>query len=814
MEKVTRRIVVMDAKARNRGLVKEIRTLFEFGAAAHCPDRHLLDRFLNGVQPDAEAAFALLVERHGPMVWYVCRQVLGDLHDGQDAFQATFLVLLRRAESIRKRDSLASWLFGVALKVARRARYAAIARRFHERSAGELAPNLIEATDEHSECRAALHEEIARLPARYREPIVLYHLEGLSTVAAAERLGCAQGTILSRLARGRERLRRRIHLRGLAFSPGLLMPPCTWPGVALDLPHTLVKLTINNAVSGNAGRWAADAIAARATNALTQAMLRGLLTTRTTLITAVLIAVTGMIVSARPVTRQFVPAGAEPIEAANETTGERQKSVPSERERQFPADDLEDAFYRILKRDHEFNDPEWPFTIKVRDVQAKTLIDATIKRRAIKGNGNEYDAIILAERAEIRFDLKAMVIRAVLEKAEMQRLTRDAPIDSLSAGAGMEMSFPFPNRFMPNQAITPSVIVFGEVRLTQIEDQFLSLAYAPDSKLICTSGSDGSIALWKPAENKRIGEFKAGTSAVRTVKFAPSGLTLLSLADDGVARLWDVSTGKLNKNIAIFSESARCTTRAIGVGAAAFTTDGERLALSAWGKGINADGQEPVFELRVMGARAGDLKWSHMGRGEAASSLAFSHDGRTLASAGWKGARLWNAQTGEFLRTFSPRRGGINAVAFTPDGRALVGGGTDGSNGPDSSQHKGVVTIWNAESGELLHAMDRLKGVVREVAIAPDGRTVASGSSAPGEVRLWEFATGKPIWATDAGTPDVRSLTFSPDGKKLTYCDRDGVHELDVHTGKLTHTITTTALVPVREGRRSTRSNRGSQGGI
>src|SRR5262245_25342621 len=123
MADVKRRTVVMDAETRSAGLLKELRTLFDFGVAAHCPDRELLDRFLTGGPPDAEAAFALLVERHGPMVWYVCRQVLGNLHDGQDAFQATFLVLLRRARSIRKRDSLASWLFGVALRVARRARY-------------------------------------------------------------------------------------------------------------------------------------------------------------------------------------------------------------------------------------------------------------------------------------------------------------------------------------------------------------------------------------------------------------------------------------------------------------------------------------------------------------------------------------------------------------------------------------------------------------------------------------------------------------------------------------------------------------------
>src|SRR5271166_2708821 len=121
MSGVNRRTEVMVAETRDAGLLREIRTLFSFGVTDHSPDRELLDRFLAAEHAESEAAFALLVERHGPMVLHVCRQVLDDSHDAQDAFQATFLVLLRRAASIRKRDSLASWLFGVAMRVARRA---------------------------------------------------------------------------------------------------------------------------------------------------------------------------------------------------------------------------------------------------------------------------------------------------------------------------------------------------------------------------------------------------------------------------------------------------------------------------------------------------------------------------------------------------------------------------------------------------------------------------------------------------------------------------------------------------------------------
>ncbi len=195
----------MTRDIRHPALSRDLRTLFGTGVTGQATDGQLLERFLGGDDADgdgdAEAAFTALVDRHGGMVLEVCRQVLDDPDDAQDAFQATFLVLLRRAGSIRRRDSLASWLFGVALRVSRRAKYAAVTRRFHERRRGRLAAERASGGGEPRECRAALHAEIARLPDRYREAVVLCHLEGLSTAEAARRIGCAPGTVLSRLAR-------------------------------------------------------------------------------------------------------------------------------------------------------------------------------------------------------------------------------------------------------------------------------------------------------------------------------------------------------------------------------------------------------------------------------------------------------------------------------------------------------------------------------------------------------------------------------------------------------------------------------------
>ena len=441
----------MVGEPRKAGLLKEVRTLFDFGVAAHSSDRQLLDRFLTGGHADAEAAFTLLVERHGPMVWYVCRQVLDDLHDGQDAFQATFLVLLRRAGSIRKRDSLASWLFGVAMRISRRARLAAIARRFHERTAAELATSPVMATDGASDRQTVLHEEIARLPERYREPIVLCHLEGLSTAIAAQRLACAQGTILSRLARGRERLRRQLTQRGLAEPACLLAAPFVPPDAAVNPPVSLVKSAVQCAVRGGEGKTAWATILTPSVAVLTEATLRALSMTRIKFVAAVLATAGVVTVLAIPSPRPDLPGNSQAW-STSEGIGAIPERLPAIDQKRATQRVVEDAFYRILKRDREFNDPDWAFIIKVHDVQEKTLIDATFKHRIIKGNVNEYDAVIQAKRAVLHFNWDAKIIRAALEDAEVQRLVKDADVHFLVKDQALEIPIPVESRFVREHA--------------------------------------------------------------------------------------------------------------------------------------------------------------------------------------------------------------------------------------------------------------------------------------------------------------------------------------------------------------------------
>jgi RNA polymerase sigma factor (sigma-70 family) len=191
-----------------------LQMLFQHGTVGDLTDRRLLDLFASGGEGEAEAAFRCLVERHGPMVLRLCRDVLGDPHDAEDAYQAVFLVLARRAGEVRRLESAGGWLFGVARRVAGSARRGAARRRKHEARWAEMeAIRRLEAGTT-PDAREELYEEIARLPEKYRDAVVLCHLEGRPHEQAARQLGCPVRTLQSRLLRARARLRERLSRRG------------------------------------------------------------------------------------------------------------------------------------------------------------------------------------------------------------------------------------------------------------------------------------------------------------------------------------------------------------------------------------------------------------------------------------------------------------------------------------------------------------------------------------------------------------------------------------------------------------------------
>jgi RNA polymerase sigma factor (sigma-70 family) len=240
-------------------------------ADAGLDDRHLLERFAT---TQDGAAFAELVQRHGPMVMSVCRRQLNDAHEAEDAFQATFLVLVHKARSIGRPESLGPWLHGVAYRAAARARHAA-ARRAREREAAAMTDGDPSAEVVWRELRQLLDEELGRLAQKYRAPLVLFYLEGKTTEEVARQLGCPKGTVLSRLARGRDRLRHRLVRRGVATSMSLLATVLTEQAAPAAVPAALAVGTVNAAVliaAGQAGYGAISATVAGLTKGVLHAM--------------------------------------------------------------------------------------------------------------------------------------------------------------------------------------------------------------------------------------------------------------------------------------------------------------------------------------------------------------------------------------------------------------------------------------------------------------------------------------------------------------------------------------------------------------
>jgi RNA polymerase sigma factor (sigma-70 family) len=247
-------------RGRFRGAVADhLERLFGSGTSTGLTEGQLLDRFASGRD---EAAFVALVERHGPMVLAVCRQFLRDPNDVDDAFQATFLVLVRKAGTLRRKELLGNWLYGVACRVSLRARCAASRRSSRFTAAQDL--ELIAAdrrwprggmvaASVQDDGGPLLHEEVNRLPPKYRTPIVLCYFEGLTHDQAAARLGWPVGTVKGRLARARDLLRPRLARRGVMISASALAADLASPDARASVPAWLIHSTLRGALSALSG---------------------------------------------------------------------------------------------------------------------------------------------------------------------------------------------------------------------------------------------------------------------------------------------------------------------------------------------------------------------------------------------------------------------------------------------------------------------------------------------------------------------------------------------------------------------------------
>jgi RNA polymerase sigma factor (sigma-70 family) len=250
---------------------RELQTLFSVGTLGGLSDGRLLERF--AAHRD-EAAFEALVRRHGSMVWGICRRLLRDHHDAEDAFQATFLVLARKGQSIAKRELVANWLYGVAYQTAMKARSTRAKRRMREGQVTDTAEPEAVSLNRPDDLTESLDRELSRLPDKYRIPIVLCELQEKTHQEAAELLGWPIGTVSGRLSRAKSLLAQRLARTGISLSAGSLAALLTQDVASASMPTRLIGSTVQAASLFAVGRAVSVGVVSAEVTGLTREVLK------------------------------------------------------------------------------------------------------------------------------------------------------------------------------------------------------------------------------------------------------------------------------------------------------------------------------------------------------------------------------------------------------------------------------------------------------------------------------------------------------------------------------------------------------------
>jgi RNA polymerase sigma factor (sigma-70 family) len=755
----------------------------------------LLDRFVR--QRDG-AAFAALVHRHGPMVLGVCRRLLGNTHDAEDVFQATFFVLARQATAGRVPNSLPAWLHGVARRLALKHRRDQRSRaRFEARSVqangGRLPGDPLEQLTAR-ELLQAVDEELQRLPDAYRQPLILCCLEGRTQDEAAGMLGWTAGSVRGRLQRGRALLQTRLARRGLGLGTGLLAVTALGPGMAAGLPPRVARATVEAALRFAAGcnvQVAASvvAIAEEALGAARTAVLK---------IVTLLLGVTLAVAAGGVLARQT--GTLDPVPSLQQTNEPKADAAPpGQAGAARPAATRTDRYGDPLPPETlaRLGTMRWRHSSQVRQV----LFAPDGKTVASTGSDN------------------SVRLWEATTGALLHRLEHPGGLDLFASflGKGETLVSTQGGKFWVWDVRTGKQL--REVKLLEASLPYLNTAaISLDGKVAALGNYEGTITLWNLATGEPLRKLTGNDKWIGRLSFSPDGKTLAvaSTKADGpekegkTVRLWDVTTGQQLAELVHAPGTV--------VNALCFAPTGTILATG---------GQETTSDKRagvhLWNGSTGKLLHRLEGHRQAIASLCFAPDGKTLASLGGdRTIRLWNVNTGKELRQL-PYDHEINAhfeaavLAFSPDSKTLaVGDGPvvrrwnvrEGQELPPPEGHAGMilglslsadgqkvltlgadrsVRLWDARSGESLRTF---AAPTSAAALAPDGMVVACGRWPDKTITLWDTATGKPLRQLEGHEEAVACLVFSPDGKTLASSSHDkSVRLWEVATGQLLHRL-------------------------
>ncbi len=709
-------------------------------AFADRTDGELLDRF---VRRQEEAAFAALLGRHGPMVLRVARRVLGRVHDAEDVFQATFLLLARKARAIRKRASVGSWLHGVAHRLALRARAQARLRQERERQAAERPAGGAASGQAWRELQDLLDTELRRLPAKHREALVVCYLEGATQEDAARRLGVPLGTLRSRLARARALFQKRLARRGLALSGPALLAALLANSAAAALPGALSRPVLL-AAPPFAARRPVPAPSARAA-LLAREGLQTMFAARLKFVLTAVLAVAALSAGAGALALRASADRPGP-ELAGGGAGAGRVSegaaVPAGARRLGPS---------RFRQAHL--SASWFVTAFTPDGKMLATCDGNICLwdTATGRRLREIESRVVGNSpALFSPDGKVLAVTEngadiVLFDPATGKLLRRLP----GEGRGCAFS-PDGKRFVSSSGKGGAVGLWDTadwrpLALLRGHPDFVhGAAFTADGTLV-TVGWANHVCRWDVTTGKLKGSLRLPLPEGRNACLSPDGTALaVTPRDNGPATLWDTETGK-----------KRCVLQ--GEGSAAqygltFSPDGRTLATD-WGE---PGGDRATISL--WDAATGKRLRRIDAPARAVFVLQFAPDGRTLLSSGPEPlVRLWDTKSGEQLFPEAGHAGAVTALAFTPDGRAMV-----------SAAEDGTIQVWDVAAGRVRQALGGHRAGVHSLAVAADGRTVLSGGE--GCLRLHDLATGEErrrftIGRAPEGPYYVVSIGLGADGR-------------------------------------------------
>jgi RNA polymerase sigma factor (sigma-70 family) len=777
------------ASARAGDLGRHLGRLFGAGTAVGLTDGELLERFAQRRDKSAEDAFETLLFRHGAMVLTICQHLLRDVHAAEDVFQATFLVLVRRAGSLRIRDhgSVGPWLYGVAYRLALKGREGAARRRRRERRVAVAQVEEASTAVEDYEFQALVHDEVNRLPTKYRAPIVLCYFEGRTHDEAAAALRWPVGTVRGRLARARDLLRARLSRRGLA--------PAEWfeatllgPGARIEPPAQLLEATVTAAIDG---------IPAVAAGAMANLMLRGLFMARLGMTAAIfamvlMMAGFGLAIGNMPRWQPSLGPHRPPASVATvQTALPAFDSVGDPLPKYALARMGTTRFHGGSLVNQVLYTPDGKSLVTVDNIPIVRVWDASTGQlvRDIGDRQADFPEMTPSRAIALSPDGQTLVTVDYPNQLRLWDLATGRESRRWREVKGAVYGHPL---FSPDgRSVTVSVTRDDEANNTS--ETFIEL---------CEIAS--------PTERRR--RIPGGWVRLWDLKFSPDGKTLAAASrdsdimrgntligpDKATIRLWDNDAGR---------ERRRISLNRLDVRSIAFSSDGKTLAAAVnvgTVRFYNVDtGQEDIPPLGLkLPRRPGKDVEALLIPPEGSGRLAFSPDG-TLLAFRHAAIQLWDVNQGLELRRFADNLQGVTSISFSPDGKTLAssGGGPElrlwdvatGREAFSRSGHSaairslvvspadgtvftggddGTILHWDPSSGRELDPVAPLAGPVDELAVAPNGTTLlVAGRMDPYEqpgarISLWSVAENRQILRLGAFTDhDFTNLAYAPDGK-------------------------------------------------